>query len=81
MMEEGRSPSASKRPEAPQFDKIVTMIRESEKLKSSLEGGKQSIWQIPRFPYSLFGTGLTWLITRNTTKALSYPDGRLLLCP
>ncbi len=52
------------------FDKIVTMIEESEKLKSSLEGKAEHLADT-LVPYSLFGTGLTWLITRNTTKALS----------
>ena len=52
------------------FDKIVTMIEESEKLKSSLEGKAEHLADT-LVPYSLLGTGLTWLITRNTTKALS----------
>ena len=52
------------------YDKIVTMIEESEKLKSSLEGKAEHLADT-LVPYSLFGTGLTWLITRNTTKALS----------
>ena len=54
------------------FDKIVTMIEESEKLKSSLEGKAEHLADT-LVPYSLLGTGLTWLITRNTTKALSIP--------
>ena len=61
----------SKRPgAASKFDKIVTMIEESEKLKSSLEGKAEHLADT-LVPYSLLGTGLTWLITRNTTKALS----------
>ena len=52
------------------FDKIVTMIEESEKLKSSLEGKAEHLADT-LVPYSLLGTGLTWLITRNATKALS----------
>ncbi len=52
------------------FDKIVTMIEESEKLKSSLEGRAEHLADT-LVPYSLLGTGLTWLITRNATKALS----------
>lgn len=52
------------------FDKIVTMIEESEKLKSSLEGKAEHLAD-SLVPYSLIGTGLTWLITRNPAKALS----------
>lgn len=52
------------------FDKIVTMIEESEKLKSSLEG-KASHLADQLVPYTLLGTGLTYLFTRNVTKALS----------
>ncbi len=44
------------------FDKIVTMIEESEKLKSSLEGKAEHLADT-LVPYSLLGTGLTWLIT------------------
>ena len=46
------------------------MIEESEKLKSSVEG-KASGLADALVPWSLGGTALTWLITRNTTKALS----------
>lgn len=52
------------------FERIVTMIEESEKLKSSVEG-KASGLADALVPWSLGGTALTWLITRNTTKALS----------
>ena len=52
------------------FDKIVTMIEESEKLKSSLEGKAVHLAD-KLVPYTLLGTGLTYLLTRNTTKALS----------
>lgn len=52
------------------FDKIVTMIEESEKLKSSLEG-KAAHLADRLVPYTLLGTGLTWLVTGNVTKALS----------
>ena len=52
------------------FDKIVTMIEESEKLKSSLEG-KAAHLADRLVPYTLIGTGLTWLVTGNVTKALS----------
>lgn len=52
------------------FEKIVTMIEESEKLKSSLEGKAERLAD-RLVPYTLGGTALTWLLTRNTTKALS----------
>lgn len=52
------------------FEKIVTMIEESEKLKSALEGKAEHLAD-RLVPYSLGGTILTWLLTRNTTKALS----------
>lgn len=52
------------------FEKIVTMIEESEKLKSTLEGKAKSLADA-LVPYSLGGTLLTWLLTRNATKALS----------
>lgn len=52
------------------FDKIVAMIEESEKLKSSLEGKAVHLAD-KLVPYTLLGTGLTYLLTRNTTKALS----------
>lgn len=52
------------------FERIVTMIEESEKLKSSVEG-KAATLADALVPWSLGGTALTWLLTRNTTKALS----------
>lgn len=52
------------------FDRIVKMIEESEKLKSSLEG-KAAHLADKLVPYTLLGTGLVYLLTRNTTKALS----------
>lgn len=52
------------------FEKIVTMIEESEKLKSSLEGKAEHLAD-RLVPYTLGGTALTYLLTRNTTKALS----------
>lgn len=52
------------------FEKIVTMIEESEKLKSSMEGKAEHLAD-RLVPYTLLGTGLTYLITRNTTKALA----------
>lgn len=55
---------------ASRFEKIVTMIEESEKLKSSLEGKAEHLAD-KLVPYTLAGTGLTYLFTRNVTKALS----------
>ena len=52
------------------FEKIVTMIEESEKLKSSLESKAEHLAD-RLVPYTLLGTGLVWLLTRNTTKALA----------
>lgn len=52
------------------FEKIAAMIEESEKLKSSLES-KASHLADQLVPYTLLGTGLTWLLTRNVTRALS----------
>lgn len=52
------------------FEKIVTMIEESEKLKSSLEGKAEHLAD-KLVPYSLLGTSLTYLFTRNISKALS----------
>lgn len=52
------------------FEKIVTMIEESEKLKSSLESKAEHLAD-KLVPYTLAGTGITYLFTRNVTKALS----------
>ncbi|MBE5902290.1 MAG: heavy metal translocating P-type ATPase [Lachnospiraceae bacterium] len=52
------------------FEKIVTMIEESERLKSNVES-KASHLADRLVPYSLLGTGLTWLLTRNASKALA----------
>ena len=52
------------------FEKIVTMIEDSEKLKSGVESKAESLAD-RLVPYTLGGTALTWLLTRNTTKALS----------
>ncbi len=52
------------------FEKIVTMIEETQKLKSSLEGKAEHMAD-KLVPYTLAGTALSWLITRNVTKALS----------
>ena len=52
------------------FEKIVTMIEESEKLKSESEGRAEHLAD-RLVPYTLAGTGLVYLFTRNVTKALS----------
>ena len=52
------------------FEKIVTMIEASEKLKSSLEGKAEHLAD-QLVPYTFAGTGLVYLLTRNVTKALS----------
>ena len=52
------------------FDKIVKMIEESEKLKSSLESKAERLAH-RLVPYTLAASAITWLISRNTTKAVS----------
>ena len=52
------------------YDKIVEMIEASEKLKSATED-KASHLADRLVPYSLGGTILTYVLTRNVTKALS----------
>lgn len=52
------------------YDKMVAMIEESEKLKSNAEA-KYSRIADKLVPYSLLGTGLTYLFTRNITRAVS----------
>lgn len=52
------------------FDQIVTMIEESEKLKSELEG-KAEHYADKLVPWTIGATGLTYLLTRNVTKAMS----------
>ena len=55
---------------ATRFEKIVTMIEESEKLKSNLESHAEHLAD-QLVPYTLAGTILTWLLTKNVTKALA----------
>ena len=52
------------------YDKIVTMIEASEKLKSGVESKAEHLAD-RLVPYTLAGTAFTYLLTRNTTKALS----------
>lgn len=71
VLEEGQiAVQAKKEAGNTRFEKIVTMIEESEKLKSSLEGKAQSLADA-LVPYSLGGTISTYLLTKNVTKALS----------
>ena len=53
------------------YDQIVRMIEESEKLKSETETAAFHLAD-RLVPYSLAGTALTWLITRNVNRALSF---------
>lgn len=55
---------------ATRYEKIVTMIEESEKMKSAIES-KASHLADRLVPYTFLGTGLVWLLTRNVTKTLS----------
>ena len=52
------------------YDRIVKMIEESEKLKSTAED-KASRLADRLVPYTLGGTALTYLLTRNVTKMLA----------
>ena len=53
------------------YDQIVRMIEESEKLKSNTE--TRAFHLADRLvPYSLAGTVITWLITRDVNRALSF---------
>ena len=52
------------------YEKIMAMIEESEKLKSSLESKAEHLAD-QLVPYTFLGTGLVWLLTRNVTKAIS----------
>ncbi len=52
------------------YEKIAAMIEESEKLKSGMESRAEHLAD-RLVPYTLAGTGLVWLFTRNFTKALS----------
>ena len=52
------------------FEKIVTMIEDSEKLKSTVESRAEHLAD-RLVPYTLAGTALTYALTRNVTKALS----------
>ena len=53
------------------YDKIVHMIEDSEKLKSATESRAAHLAD-SLVPWSLGGSALTWLLTRNATRALSF---------
>lgn len=58
------------RPGNSRYDRIVSMIEESERLKSASES--RAAWLADKLvPYSLLGTAVTWLLTRNATRAIS----------
>ncbi len=52
------------------YEKIVSMIEDTEKLKSEVESKAEHLAD-RLVPYTFAGTMLVWLITRNITKALS----------
>lgn len=52
------------------YDQIVTMIEQSEKLKSSTEVRAANLAD-QLVPYTLIGSGVTYLLTRNLTRAFS----------
>lgn len=71
VLEEGEITFAVKKASgSSRYEKIVTMIEESEKLKSSVEGKAERLAD-KLVPVTLAGTVATWLLTRNVTKALS----------
>lgn len=71
VLEEGElTISVKKTSGASRYEKIVTMIEESEKLKSSVEGKAEALAD-RLVPVTLAGTGAVWLLTRNVTKALA----------
>ena len=71
VLEEGELTFLVKQPGgSSRYEKITAMIEESEKLKSGLESKAEHLAD-RLVPYSLGGTALTYLLTRNATKALS----------
>ena len=52
------------------YDQIVKMIEESEKLNSGVEKKAANLAD-KLVPWALAGSGLTWLLTRNITRAVS----------
>ena len=70
VLEEGELTFTVKSRGSSRYEKIVEMIEESEKLKSSLEGKAERLAD-RLVPVTFAGTALTWLFTRNITKALA----------
>ena len=62
--------TVEKRAGAGRYDRIVQMIEDSEKLKSDAEN-KAMHMADSLVPYMFLGTGLTYLLTQNVTKAIS----------
>ena len=52
------------------YEKIIHMIEETEKLKSASESRAEHLAD-RLVPYTLAGTVLTWLLTRNVEKAMA----------
>ncbi len=52
------------------YEKIVSMIEETDKLKSASESRAEHLAD-KLVPYTLLGTALVWLLTRNTARALA----------
>lgn len=52
------------------YEKIVGMIEETEKLKSAVESRAEHLAD-RLVPYTLLGTGLVYLFTRNNGRSVS----------
>ena len=52
------------------YDKIVAIIEQTEKLKSEAESRASNLAD-KLVPYTLLGSGITYLLTRNTLRAVS----------
>ena len=71
VLEEGELTVKVKEAAGPsRYEKIVNMIEDSEKLKSSVESNAEHLAD-RLVPYTLAGTGITYLLTRNMTKTLA----------
>ena len=71
VVEEGQiSITVEKQAGGSRYDRIVQMIEESEKLKSAGETRAAALAD-RLVPYSLLGTAVTYLLTRNPTRAIS----------
>ena len=71
VVEEGECvPQVSGGSGSSQYDKIVAMIEQSESLRSTAESRAADLAD-RLVPYTLAGSLLTWLLTRNVSRALS----------